>query len=232
MKIAVIDDDVELRSIIMLSYSDNKSIHLDEFGSAEEFDATDHIEQYDVILLDQILPGENGLDLLGKIRSKTPAVIIMLSGKNDVSDRISGLELGAIDYLNKPFHLQELHARIRNHVESAQQLRSFQYEENIKFADYQYSLRNYELSKSDGTRIKLTSFEGKALSLLIKYHGQVVTRDHISEEVFDRPWDPNDRSIDILIGKLRSKLCDVASESKLIKSIRGKGYTFSAPLKH
>lgn len=231
MKIAVIDDDVELRSIIVLSYSDNKTVHLDEFGSAEEFYATNYIEQYDVILLDQMLPGENGLDLLGKIRRKTPAVIMMLSGKNDVSDRIAGLELGAIDYLNKPFHLQELHARIRNHVEAAQQLHPIVNKENIKFSDYIYSLRSYELSKSDSTHIKLTSFEGKALSLLIKYHGQVVTRDHISEEVFDRSWNPSDRSIDMLVGKLRSKLCDAISEPKFIKTIRGKGYVFTAPLK-
>lgn len=187
----------------------------------------------DLILLDIMLPGVDGITLARELRVKTPNIgIIMLTGKDDAVDTIVGLEVGADDYITKPFDNRELLARIHS------VLRRLSANDNtnkatddakniVQFDGWQMNTDTFELIAPTGEKINLTSIEFKLLEILVHNVGRVLSRDQILQKLSSREWQPNDRSVDVLIGKLRKVLETNPSQPKLIRTIRNMGYQFT-----
>jgi two-component system, OmpR family, response regulator len=197
-----------------------------------------HIEQEipDLVLLDLILPGEDGLLLAKELRIHKELGIIILTAKGETVDRIVGLEVGADDYISKPFDNRELLARIRSVLrrlsltsgisEMQKSTKSVAY-----FSDWTLELTSHELVSPAGEHVHLTSNEFKLLSIFIKSNNRVLNRDQLLELLAEREWNPDDRSVDVLVGKLRKKIEQDQLNPVLIKTIRGTGYLFTAPVK-
>ncbi|MDX1737086.1 MAG: response regulator transcription factor [Alphaproteobacteria bacterium] len=230
MRLAIVDDDPEIRSVIIQSYARDPDVEIREFDSSESLISEDRFADYDLILLDAMLPGLSGFDLLEKKKADLCCPVLILSGLGDVIDKVKGLELGATDYITKPFHLKELPARINVHVTNklSKQSSSDPTENEVHFDNFIFDMRRKELkAKQDHTlvEIPLTSSEALALSKLIENKEHPLDRQEISQAVFNRDWQPEDRSVDILIGKIRQKLAPYQSASH-IQSIRNIGYKF------
>ncbi len=185
--------------------------------------------KYDIAVLDIMLPGGlNGFDVLRSVRDAIDTPVIMLSARGEDVDRIVGLEMGADDYLSKPFNPRELLARIHAVLRRSQDRRS----EARKGSATRYRFGDVELDTDlrkvwKGTvPVRLTNVEFHLLEMLMRNCGTAVTRDTLSEEILDRPLMPFDRSIDVHVSKLRKKLGDDHGVAECIRAIRGTGYMF------
>lgn len=175
----------------------------------------------DLVILDIMLPEMDGLTLCRKIRETSRVPIIMLTARGDVADRIVGLELGADDYLSKPFEPRELVARIQAVLRRG----STEGEETVRVGalDVNWTTRSAEL---DSRPLALTTAEFELLGFLVRHRGRVVTRERIMEGTRGIDWEAYDRSIDVLISRLRQKLGDDPKRSVFIRTVRGIGYSF------
>ena len=221
LRVLLIDDDERLNALL--------TEYLTRFGFAvRAFTHPDaglralNIESPDLIVLDVMLPGTDGLTLCRTIRESSKVPIIMLTARGEVTDRIVGLEMGADDYLPKPFEPRELVARMqavlrRGHAESDERTRSGP-------IDINWSTRSATL---DGRPLVLTSAEFELLGLLVRSRGRVLSRDRIMEALRGVDWEAYDRSIDVLVSRLRQKLGDDARRATLIQTVRGVGYSFT-----
>jgi DNA-binding response OmpR family regulator len=188
---------------------------------------------FELIILDLTFPqGEDGLTLAKGLRTQTDTPFIMLSGKGAMIDKVVGLELGADDYVAKPFEPRELLARIRTVLRraakqiSSNEARTEPSDSEVEFDGWRLDLFRRELLSPDHRKVGLTSQEFRLLEALVQRSGRILSRDQILDIVAKRHWSPSDRSIDVLIGKLRRKLRDDAREPRLIKTVRGVGYMF------
>ncbi len=178
--------------------------------------------QPDILILDVMLPGMDGFAICRKVRETSRIPIVMLTARGDVMDRIVGLELGADDYLPKPFEPRELVARIQAVLrrgkpdEAAEVMR-------IGALDVDWTARSARLR---GTDLELTGAEFELLALLVRNRGRVLSRERIMDEIRGVDWDAFDRSIDVLVSRLRQKLGDDAKHPSFVRTIRGAGYTF------
>jgi two-component system OmpR family response regulator len=185
----------------------------------------------DLVLLDVVLPGEDGLALARWLRGQDPTIgIIMLTGRGDTIDRIIGLELGADDYLAKPFHLRELLARVKSvgrrraRTDPAEAENAAQ----VRFAGWSLDLNARQLRSPAGENVRLTGGEFSLLATFINHPNQVLSRDRLLDLVCGREAGPFDRSIDVQVGRLRRKLNDDRERLQLIKTVRGGGYMFTS----
>ena len=184
----------------------------------------------DLVILDLMLPGEDGLTLARSLRSQSNVGIIILTGRGETVDRIIGLEMGADDYLPKPFHLRELLARVKSVLrrvlsrtdEGAQPTRS-----HARFAGWNLDLSSRELLSPDGKGVRLTTGEFDLLSAFVNHANQVLSRDRLLDLARNREAGPFDRTIDVQVGRLRRKLEDDPQNPNLIKTVRGSGYIFT-----
>lgn len=189
--------------------------------------------QPDLILLDIMLPGVDGLTLARELRVKNPNIgIIMLTGKDDAVDTIVGLEVGADDYITKPFDNRELLARIhsvlrRLSVNNNANKATNDAKNIVQFDGWQMNTDTFELIAPTGEKVNLASIEFKLLDILVHNVGRVLSRDQILQKLSSREWQPQDRSVDVLIGKLRNVLETNPSQPKLIRTIRNMGYQFT-----
>jgi two-component system response regulator CpxR len=175
----------------------------------------------DLVVLDVMLPGIDGFELLGKIRSTSNVPVIMLTARGEDSDRILGLELGADDYLSKPFNGRELIARIRAVF---RRLRSSHEEpERLEIDGLVLESASREVY-CEGRQVRVTTLEFEILKMLMQAAGRVLTRDHIMELLYNREAGPLDRSIDLHISHLRRKL---GQRGQGIRTVRGAGYQFA-----
>lgn len=189
----------------------------------------------DLVILDLRLPsGEDGLSLAKSIRQQSEIAIIMLTGRSDCVDKIVGLEIGADDYVTKPFEPRELLARIRSVLRRSAYRRASAsngdgsgHSEVLKFADWTLDVDRRVLTAPDGQVVGLTSYEFELLAVFMARPGRPLSREMILDSVAHRQWGPDDRSIDVLVGKLRRKLNDNPRSPELIKSVRGLGYVFT-----
>jgi DNA-binding response OmpR family regulator len=184
----------------------------------------------DLLILDIVLPGENGLSLAKSVRAYSEVPIIMLTGKIDTVDKVVGLEIGADDYITKPFEERELLARVRSVLRrSSQKATQVPNREPsvVYFAGWLLDVVAHELTSPKGTTVYLTTHEWDLLYALVKRHNRALSREELLESVAGREWAPQDRSIDVLVGKLRAKLEDDPQHPKLIQTIRGVGYKFT-----
>jgi len=231
LHILVIDDDVELCSLLSEYLKPEGFIVDTAYQSQNGIDKATK-GQYNLIVLDVMLPGKlDGFDVLQAIRLKTRIPVLMLSARGEDVDRIVGLEMGADDYLPKPFNPRELLARIRTILRRSS---SSQHIINRGEAGSCYKIGDLELEVSSrlvrcaNKQVELTSVEFGLLTLLIQSAGQVLTRDDLTAEVLGRSLSPYDRSIDVHVSKLRKKLGLDPSGNERIKSVRGAGYVYTA----
>jgi two-component system, OmpR family, response regulator len=184
----------------------------------------------DLVILDLMLPGEDGLTLARALRSESGIGIIILTGRGETVDRIIGLEMGADDYLPKPFHLRELLARVKSVLrrvqsrtgDSPQPSRS-----RARFAGWNLDLSSRELMSPSGEEVRLTTGEFDLLAAFVNNANQVLSRDRLLDLARNREAGPFDRTIDVQVGRLRRKLEDDPQNPGMIKTVRGSGYIFT-----
>jgi two-component system OmpR family response regulator len=184
----------------------------------------------DLVILDLMLPGEDGLTLARSLRSESGIGIIILTGRGETVDRIIGLEMGADDYLPKPFHLRELLARVKSVLRRVQSrtgdgpppTRS-----HARFAGWNLDLSSRELMSPTGEEVRLTTGEFDLLTAFVSNANQVLSRDRLLDLARNREAGPFDRTIDVQVGRLRRKLEDDPQNPSLIKTVRGSGYIFT-----
>ncbi len=225
----LIDDDVELCEML------TEYLGSEGFGIDIKHDGESGVEKalsnhYEIIILDVMLPALNGFEVLQRIRAKSLTPVLMLTARGDDVDRIVGLEMGADDYLPKPFNPRELVARLRAILRRQQQ--SLSEENKSKSIDKLHvgELEIYPSSrqvKLSGETIHLTSTEYNLLELLVKNTGHLVTKEILSEQALNRKLTSYDRSIDMHMSNIRRKLDDNVNEQPLIKTVRGIGYQFT-----
>jgi len=215
-KLAIIDDDQEILTLLD-EYLAKNGFEVEGFVDGETFLNRDETE-FSLLILDIGLPGIDGLEICRRLRQKSNIPIIMLTAASDDLDRILGLELGADDYLGKPFNPRELLARIKA------LLRRTYTDSEEEISDNQIEINNAARKASiAGIEIELTGAEFDLLCVFHKNLGTVLSRDEIGELLHGRRIDPLDRSIDTNVSRLRHKLGD-HFEGEIIQSVRGKGY--------
>lgn len=234
--ILVVEDDPDMRETVCAALvRDGYRVREAEDGSAMRDTLAQH--PVDLVILDLVLPGESGLDLARELRNGSDIPFIMLTGKDTVIDKVVGLEVGADDYITKPFHARELVARIRTvlrRVGGRADKAAFDHEEAnsglYRFGNWQLDVSGQRLTGAGDRVVTLTTYEFQVLSALVRRHGRALSRDQIMDLVADREWNPFDRSIDVLIGKIRKKLGDDSRDPRFIRTIRNTGYMFVAPV--
>src|ERR1700674_3069044 len=188
----------------------------------------------DLVVLDLMLPGEDGLTLARSLRQESSVGIIILTGRGEIVDRIIGLEMGADDYLPKPFHLRELLARVKSVLRRAS-ARSTEKaapgsRSKARFAGWDLDLSTRELVSPAGSEVRLTTGELELLAAFVNHANQVLSRDRLLDLARNREAGPFDRTIDVQVGRLRRKLEDDPQRPTIIKTVRGTGYIFTPPV--
>ena len=218
----VVDDDAEIRELIQ-AYLDRQGYNVICVEDAPAMDEALAASSVDLILLDLMLPGEDGLSIARRLKQVRNTPIIMVSAQGAEVDRIVGLEIGADDYIAKPFNPRELLARIR-----AVMRRNAAPEPDrriVEFGPFRLDLNAHRLTQDDRT-VPLTSGEYDLLSVLVQYPNKVLDRDRIVELLNSGQRSPFDRSVDVRVTRLRSKIEPDPSEPLFIRTVWGKGYMF------
>jgi DNA-binding response OmpR family regulator len=220
-RVLIVDDDVELCRLLGERLSSEgfalEAVHDGPCGLERVLS-----EEHALVILDLMLPGMGGLDVLRRLRIHSPVPVLILTARGEDVDRILGLEIGADDYLPKPFNPRELIARIRAILRRTS--RSNEPGSVIIVGDLRLDPAAREVSL-DGIPLDLTSVEFTLLETLLRDAGRVVTREHLTETVLGRKLGPFDRVIDVHISNLRKKLARAHGEEQ-IKAVRGSGYMF------
>lgn len=185
-------------------------------------------ETFDVLLLDLMLPGESGLDLCQWVKQHQPRLpVIMLTAQGDTCSRVLGLELGADDYLPKPFEPRELVARIRAVLRTASGAAQAPARTRTAIGDWTFDRVQRRLHSPDGVMVPLSAAEYRLLVAFVDHPGQALTRERLLEITRARGVETNGRSIDLAVSRLRSKLGETDAHAGLIRTLRGTGYLFS-----
>src|SRR5580700_11188159 len=231
--ILVVDDQQEICDLVHEYLTDEGfrvSTANDGAGLREEMARS----KVDLVILDLMLPGEDGLQLARQLRSESDIGIIMLTGRADTVDRIIGLEMGADDYLPKPFHLRELLARVKSVLRRASsrntERQTAAARSKARFAGWNLDLSSRELYSPSGKEVRLTTGEFDLLAAFVNNANQVLTRDRLLDLARNREAGPFDRTIDVQVGRLRRKLEDDPQRPMMIKTVRGTGYIFTPPV--
>ena len=225
-RIAVVDDDQKLLDLLT-GYLEENNHRPVPYADPKEF-LKQGPGSYDLLILDILMPGMDGFDVLRELRKTSALPVIMLTARGDVYDRIVGLELGADDYLPKPFEPRELLARIEAVLRrTAPGERRF---ERLNYGTFTLIPDSMKLTVQ-GVEVTLTTAEFELLYYLCTNPFRVLTRDSIMENTKDITWESFDRSVDVLISRLRKKLEDDPSNPQIIKTVWGEGYMFIAKRK-
>ena len=232
--ILVVDDDPQIRELLQEYLTQNElRVSLTSTGKEMSAALTEHA--IDLVVLDLRLAGEDGMTLARKLREESSIPVIMLTGVRDEADRVMGLELGADDYLTKPFSPRELLARIRTVLRRTKGAALTEARQTdvraYRFAEFELNLRTRRLTKHPGQRLELTNGEFNLLAALLAAPQRILTRDQLLEasRVYDN--EVYDRSIDVQVLRLRRKIEVDPSQPQFILTERGVGYSFSAPVK-
>jgi two-component system, OmpR family, response regulator CpxR len=226
-KILIIDDDEELCELVAEYLSvegfTTEAVHDGEHGLQKALSG-----EYEMAILDVMLPRKNGFDVLRDLRKTSKLPVLMLTAKGDDMERIVGLEIGADDYLPKPFNPRELVARLRAVLRRVQGV-----DENKQVSSEVFTVEDIEVSltgrtaKINGEELNLTAVEFDLLVALLEQAGKIVKKEELSQRVLDRRLSPFDRSLDMHISNLRKKLGLREDESERIKTIRSVGYIYT-----
>jgi two-component system, OmpR family, response regulator len=230
--ILIVDDDPDF-SAMLRDFVTTYGYETTVVGSGSDMRRVMSTTKVDLILLDLGLPEENGLELLKELRSEHGIPIIVVTGKGDEIDRIIGLELGADDYIAKPFSLRELLARIRSVWRRSQGASISTVPESVtgrevaKFDGWTLNLGSRRLSSDDNETTQLTTAEFNLLKSLVSNPNEVLSRDRLLDLVYGSDYHAADRIIDTLVMRLRRKIEKDSAAPELITTVRGVGYIFS-----
>ena len=227
--ILVVEDDRETRTLIA-KYLRTNSCNVTTAADGREMDKAMADHRVDLLILDVMLPGEDGLTLCRRVRAQSQVPIIMLTARGEDVDRILGLEMGADDYLPKPFNPRELLARINavlRRQASALNASAVPHATALAFAGWQIDFRLRELRNPGGARVAMTSAEFDLLRTFCERPGRVLSRDSLLDLPQGRNAGSFDRSIDVLVSRIRRKIEADPQEATLIKTVRSGGYMFT-----
>ena len=230
--ILVVDDDAEIRGLLR-DYLQKNGYRVTLAADGRGMWAALEAARPDLVVLDLMLPGEDGFSLCRALRVRSGVPVIMLTARGEETDRIVGLEMGADDYLSKPFNPRELLARIKSVLRRTRAL-----PDNLKpeaAASYRFSgwtldavTRN--LTAPDSVVVPLGGTEFRLLRIFLDHPNRVLTRDQLIDLMLSRDAAPFDRAIDVQVSRLRHRLREDAKEPAIIKTVRGQGYVFAAPV--
>ena len=240
LHIAVLDDEVDITALLA-NYLQGRGYRVTQVHTGRDLLALLPVDPPAAVLLDLGLPGEDGLVIARQVRERSRCGLIIVTGRGDAVDKVVGLEIGADDYVTKPFDLRELLARIKSvlrrvapppaapstavappAVASAP--------ERLRFLDWELDLAARRLARRGGVEVVLTSGEFDLLSVFVHHPGRVLSRDFLLESTRGREAAPFDRTIDVQVGRLRKKLEADPDSPQLIKSVRSAGYMLAVPV--
>ena len=225
--ILVVEDEPITREQLV-AYFEEEGFKVTATGSGDEVLPLVADSDVILVLLDIKLPGKDGLTLTREIRSQSDVGIILVTSKQEQIDRILGLESGADDYVTKPFDPRELLSRSRNLIRRAQMQQTQRKKNHLRtFESWTLDLNKRELTSTDGEKQTLSAGEYQLLLAFMEQAGEVMNRDQLMNRIRNREWFPDDRYIDVLVGQLRKKLGEKASNAKIISTIHGTGYLFT-----
>jgi DNA-binding response OmpR family regulator len=226
----VVDDDEQILELIRRYFS-GQGFRVSTAAHGSAMRATIESESIDIVLLDLGLPREDGFELTRYLREHWGGAIIIVTGRGESVDRVVGLELGADDYVTKPFDLRELLARVRSVMRRSSHAAPERKSADgaaIEFAGFRMNTQARVLIGPRGDEITLTTGEFDLLRVFLEQPNRVLSRDRLMEHLHGRNAGPFDRSIDVQIGRLRRKIENDPAKPELIKSVRGAGYLFAA----
>lgn len=240
-KILIVDDDPKLRSLLARCFESDGFVTC-EAGDAPTAMAELHRCNPDLITLDLSLGPDNGLDLARELQKKTTAPIVMVTGRDDLLDRVIGLELGADDYITKPFHVREVLARVRAILRRAGRQQSDPpktdppappaparpHERVAAFAGWTVHPDRFEVMDPEGLPCPTTTAEFRLLLTFLEHPKRILSREQLMDLLGGMSWTPLDRTIDNQIARLRKKIERNSDSPELIKTVRGIGYSFTA----
>lgn len=228
----VVDDEADVTALLSRYFS-AQGFQVLTAGDGNEMRRTIAAHRVDLVLLDLGLPGEDGFAITRYLREQWRGPVVIVTGRGESVDRIVGLELGADDYVTKPFDLRELLARVRSVLRRTRgssepaPSSSSPTPSGFAFDRFILDLRTHTLADRDGGRVDLTTGEFALLKTLVEHPNQVMTRDQLMNHVHGRDAGPFDRAIDVQVGRLRRKIESDPAQPQLIKSVRGTGYLFT-----
>jgi two-component system phosphate regulon response regulator OmpR len=231
-RILVVDDDPDVRWMVE-TYLGKHGFHTDGADGGGEMRARLAAGDYALVVLDITMPGEDGLTLARYLREHHACGILMLTAAGEVIDRIVGLEVGADDYMTKPFEPRELLARVKSvlrriadeaHAAAAHPAHAPP--RLVAFGDFRLDLEHGLLRDGEGREVPLTQMEFDLLKAFAEHPNRVLSRDELLDLAHNRAWDPYDRSIDIRIARLRRKIEPDPARPRIIRTVRGAGYIY------
>lgn len=227
--ILVVDDDREIRDLLS-RFLEKQGMRVTAARDAREARRVWPLGRYHLVVLDLMMPGEPGLDFARWLRSQSDVPVVILTAMGEETDRIVGLELGADDYVAKPFNPRELLARIRAVLRraSGEGTAKEPPAKVIRFAGWTLEPGRRRLLNPDGAEVSLTGGEYELLLVLVERANRVLTRDMLMDLLRGRQAGPFDRAIDVAVSRLRRKLEDDGRNPSLIKTVRGGGYVLAA----
>jgi two-component system OmpR family response regulator len=228
--ILIVDDDAEIRSLLR-EYFEKNGYRVTLAADGRALWPALSVARPDLIVLDLMLPGEDGFKLCRDLRARSDVPIIMLTARGEETDRIVGLELGADDYVPKPFNPRELLARVKSVLRRMRSL-----PDNLKpdearefrFAGWTLDIATRNLTSPAGVVIALSGTEFRLLRTFLSHPNRVLTRDQLIDLMLSRDAAPFDRAIDVQVSRLRHRLGEDAKEPAIIKTVRSQGYVFAA----
>jgi len=228
-RVLVVDDDVELCELVK-EFLEPEGLQVEAVHNGNRGLERALTGEHALVVLDVMLPGMNGLDVLRKLRASSTVPVLLLTARGQDVDRIVGLELGADDYLPKPFNPRELVARIRAILRRTRSEAGERQapQTSVHVGDVELNPATRTVLRS-GEAVDLTAVEFSLLDVLLREAGRVVTRDELAKIALGRLFSPYDRSIDMHISKLRKKLGEDGKGGERIKTVRGVGYIYAAP---
>ena len=226
-RIFVLEDDPEVARLICMSLAEY-GFRCEQMRAGRQLLERARQLAPDLCIVDLGLPDMDGMQVVRELQDGSPCAVLILTGRNDVTDRVLGLELGADDYIVKPFEPRELVARVRSILRRYQRAPAAEAPSERKlarFAGWSFDANRHALTAPDGREISLSAAEAGLLATLLRRPNKILSREQLLGE---RDVDPFDRSIDVRISRLRRKLDDDPQNPKLIKTVYGAGYLFSA----
>ncbi|KQX96212.1 winged helix-turn-helix domain-containing protein [Variovorax sp. Root473] len=235
--IAVLDDEVGI-TLLLANYLQGHGFRVTQIHDGAALRALMAADTADLVLLDLGLPGEDGFSIARHIRENWRCGLVIVTGRGDPVDKVVGLEVGADDYVTKPFDLRELAARVKAVLRrltpdaSAATAAAPPPPERLRFAGWRLDTAARSLSNAQGEAVPLTTGEFDLLCAFARHPGRVLSRDFLLEQTRGREAAPFDRTIDVQVGRLRKKIEANADDPQLIKSVRGAGYILVPPVTH
>ncbi|MFN7087505.1 MAG: response regulator [Burkholderiales bacterium] len=230
--VLVVDDDAEIRALLR-DYLQKNGYRVTAVADGKGMRAALDAGRVDIVVLDLMLPGDDGLTLCRNLRARSSLPVIMLTARGEETDRIVGLEIGADDYLAKPFNPRELLARIKSILRRSRTLPDNLQPETarvIRFAGWTLDLQARNLLSPQGVVVALSGTEFRLLRIFLAHPNRVLNRDQLIDFMLSRDASPFDRSIDVQVSRLRHRLGEEAKEPAIIKTVRGEGYVLAVPV--